>query len=1364
MANYSLGLDLGIASIGWAMVDIEKEKIMHVGVRCFDSAENSKTGESLNLPRRQARGMRRLIRRKKQRLGRIYDFLQEKNILSEETISFLKHQRTVKYDHREDNPWRLRSKALEEKLTEKELGIVLLHIAKHRGFRSMKKEGSVDKKSEDGKVLQAKKKLKAMLEKGEARTLGELYWKNPDSLKEEKKEENSSEAARAVPGDLSDDDLLNLQRRNKEGHYYHTAVRESLIDELKTIFDIQKQKGHSNCTPENGEDFVKKFNCHTPINKKQILSLVGNCTFEKEEKRAPLHSLTYEYFKWRQEIAHLSFRKNRKKYSITPEQQKKLRNFFQNNVKKKITYKELRKNLDLEQDEEFFYIKHSQKEDIEKNVFFTFKIISILRAGLKGLGLTKEKIETKCASLLADWRENLNSDHLAKIDLMVEAACYFPEEKNILEHFEKKAKEQELEIDDDDKQLCLYLDGKVAKPGRLSFKAMKKIIGVWEKSEEVLTYDKACEEAGYDHRQENSPLKHFFPARPEMDEVINPVVYRTICQLHKVLQAIVKEHGHPAECVIEVARDLAHSHKQRYEIKKGQGHYKKNKDKYVKLFNELIGRDPKGDELTKYRLWKEQHDFCVYSMGEIGMATFKQDINGENSLQIDHIIPYSRCFDNTMNNKVLVRTDENLQKKNQTPYEYLGGATDSERWQKFNTLVNSLNLKQAKKNKLLLTEMDEDGFKNRNLVDTQYIARLATQYLSCFENAEKETIKVICRKGGITADLRHRWGLNKDRSEGDKHHAMDAMVLAVSTDSQMQRITKLHQGLDYDPKYREIRRELKKEQAKEKKAELKAELKEHRENKIYQEKYKKYFEEPWIDFRQDVLAALKNLFVSHRVSRKVTGKAHEETIYAWDKEKKLAKVRTRLANISKDGWKNLLKEQKDLFKPLPKYVCKEVEKRLNEDNFKKYKLNIDNVEEWGKGIKPEKFKKILADIFKEPLTYKNKHGRMEKITAFYAWDKEKKLAKVRTRLANITKKRWKDLLLILPEDVRGKIDTRLKKHNYNLRDLEGLGEDIPDKQLKDIFKEPLTYKNKHGRMEKITAFYAWDKEKKLAKVRTRLANITKKRWKDLLLILPEDVRGKIDTRLKKHNYNLRDLEGLGEDIPDKQLKDIFKEPLTYKNKHGRMEKITAFRVPRPDQKTGLNIHGATPEEKQKTLVANASMVRIDVFKTAKGFIASPLYVSDVVKKILPIYIKDKKTKKWREMEKEEQESLPFCFSLQKNDLIEYVRDKDKEYIYRGYYDGFNIANEQIAAYAPDRRHFLRKEKKFDNANRPWEEKKLDNSKKEKKEGLMESIGILTMPHFKKLHVEVLGRIYQARPEKEKLKPLREGQKVIYHGS
>ena len=73
--KYRIGLDIGIASIGWSviMTDVEGEpvRIIDLGTRIFDTAENPKDGSSLSLPRRQARGLRRIIRRREHRVERV---------------------------------------------------------------------------------------------------------------------------------------------------------------------------------------------------------------------------------------------------------------------------------------------------------------------------------------------------------------------------------------------------------------------------------------------------------------------------------------------------------------------------------------------------------------------------------------------------------------------------------------------------------------------------------------------------------------------------------------------------------------------------------------------------------------------------------------------------------------------------------------------------------------------------------------------------------------------------------------------------------------------------------------------------------------------------------------------------------------------------------------------------------------------------------------------------------------------------------------------------------------------------------------------------------------------------------------------
>ena len=74
--RYAIGLDVGIESVGWSILELSAQdapiRIVDLGSRIFDRAEQPKTGASLALPRREARGQRRRIRRRRHRKERIY--------------------------------------------------------------------------------------------------------------------------------------------------------------------------------------------------------------------------------------------------------------------------------------------------------------------------------------------------------------------------------------------------------------------------------------------------------------------------------------------------------------------------------------------------------------------------------------------------------------------------------------------------------------------------------------------------------------------------------------------------------------------------------------------------------------------------------------------------------------------------------------------------------------------------------------------------------------------------------------------------------------------------------------------------------------------------------------------------------------------------------------------------------------------------------------------------------------------------------------------------------------------------------------------------------------------------------------------
>ena len=164
-----------------------------------------------------------------------------------------------------------------------------------------------------------------------------------------------------------------------------------------------------------------------------------------------------------------------------------------------------------------------------------------------------------------------------------------------------------------------------------------------------------------------------------------------------------------------------------------------------------------------------------------------------NYAQLDHALPYSRSYDDSKNNKVLVLTRENQNKGNRTCYEYLtamDGGEEGDRWRAFDAWVRGNKAyRMAKRNRLLRKNYGADesrGFIDRNLNDTRYICKFFKNYveghLQLAARADGETVRrCVVVNGQLTAFLRARWGLLKVRSDGDRHHALDAAVVAACT-------------------------------------------------------------------------------------------------------------------------------------------------------------------------------------------------------------------------------------------------------------------------------------------------------------------------------------------------------------------------------------------------------------------------------------------------------------------------------------------------------------------------------------------------------------------------------------------------------
>jgi CRISPR-associated endonuclease Csn1 len=134
----TLGIDLGIASCGWALIKggDGDGAIIAMGVWMFDAPETDKERTPTNQLRRGFRSMRRVLKRRRQRMDEIRRLLRQHGLIEDDG------KRALWIKDGEGtllNPWTLRAKGLDHRLTGPEFAVALGHIAKHRGFKSNSK-------------------------------------------------------------------------------------------------------------------------------------------------------------------------------------------------------------------------------------------------------------------------------------------------------------------------------------------------------------------------------------------------------------------------------------------------------------------------------------------------------------------------------------------------------------------------------------------------------------------------------------------------------------------------------------------------------------------------------------------------------------------------------------------------------------------------------------------------------------------------------------------------------------------------------------------------------------------------------------------------------------------------------------------------------------------------------------------------------------------------------------------------------------------------------------------------------------------------------------------------------------------------
>ena len=889
--NLTFGFDIGIASVGWAVLN--ETRIVDLGVRAFDKAETAKEGESLNLARRTARLMRRRLRRRAWRLTKVARLLKKHGLINDVAL------------FKPENPfatslWALRKQGLDRLLSAEEWSRVIYHLCKHRGFHWVSKAEKLKEDDSAGETGKVKKGLaatnKLMKDKG-YRTAAEMVL---------------AEFPQA--------------QRNKQGEYTKALERELLSQEFAALFQQQRAFNNPHVSAELEAKLLDRktglFWAQKPsLSGEALLKMLGKCTFEKTEYRAPKASFTAERHVW------LTVLNNNIKITVggitrlLNEAERKIAlSLPYSYADGELTYKQLGAalvNASFLSKGQFSFAGlayPSEKQKTEEKAKNPEEKTIIKMTGWKEL-----QKALKDTGLETEWQGMVNAAMAGEPALLDQIAWVLSIYK---EDDEVECELNKLNLPNIAKMVDALLGVRFNTFSNLSLKALGKIVPHMEQG---LRYDEACVQAGYHHSQlvkpDDDKLKYlppFYSARDKTGKLIfnedldiprNPVVLRALNQARKVCNALIKQYGAPYQVNIEMARDLSRPFDERKKIKDLQEEFRAKNEKDRAMFNVEFNTtgELKGKDFEKYQLYREQQGKCAYSIEAIDLNCLF-DLG---YVEIDHALPYSRSFDDSKNNRVLVLAAENRNKSNSTPFEYLDGKNNSKRWHDFEVWVNSNKAyRQAKRNRLLkkdLTDKEAEGMRERNLQDTRYICRFFKNYVEQFlqlaDNSEVKRCVVV--SGSLTSLLRAKWGLpnsKEKREKSDRHHALDAVVVGVCGHHIIKRLSTFVNKNSWAHRP-------------EQGGYVNTETGEFLFTKdfVKLDEVAKLFPRPWKNFRDDLLNRLetddisllrqnaekveiylsneiqnlKPLFVSRAPKRRNSGAAHKETIYGKNTNKDL---------------------------------------------------------------------------------------------------------------------------------------------------------------------------------------------------------------------------------------------------------------------------------------------------------------------------------------------------------------------------------------------------------------------------------------------------------------------------------------------
>lgn len=845
MSKHVLGLDLGVGSIGWCLIALDAQgdpaEILGMGSRVVpltnlgdDKAFSKGEAFTANQKRTARRTMRRGFARYQLRRYRLRRELEKVGMLPDAALIQLPLLEL----------WELRERAATagRRLTLPELGRVLCHINQKRGYRHVKSDAAAivgdegEKKDSNSAYLAG---IRANDEKlqGEHKTVGQYF---AEQLRQDQSESPTGGISYRIK-----DQIFSRQRYINEYDQIMAAQRVHYPDILTDAF-IRMLRDEV--------IFMQR-----PL--KSCKHLVSLCEFEKQErvmrvqqddgkggrqlverkvkfgpKVAPKSSPLFQLCRIYEAVNNIRLtRPDGSPRDITPEERAKIVAHLQSSAS--LSFAALKKLL---KEKAIIADQLTTKSGLKGNST-RVALAAALQPYPQYHHLLDMELETRMMSVQLTDEE---TGEVTEREVAVVTDSYVRQPLYRLWHILYSIEERDamrralitqlgMKEEDLDGGLLdqLYrLD--FVKPG-YGNKSAKFICKLLPQLQQGLGYSEACAAVGYRHS--NTPTSEEITERTllekipllQRNELRQPLVEKILNQMINLVNALKSEYG-VDEVRVELARELKMSREERERMTRQNDKRKEANDEVAAKIRQC-GLYPTKPCIQKYMLWEEAGRQCLYCGRSIEE---EQCLNGDD-MEVEHIIPKSVLYDDSYGNKTCACHECNQTKGNRTALEYIRAkGWEAEYMKRINDLLKEKKISYSKHQRLRWLKEDiPSDFLERQLRLTQYISRQAMAIL------QQGIRRVSASEGGVTARLRSLWGygkilhtLNLDRydsmgetervsREGEtteelhitnwskrmdhRHHAIDALVVACTRQSYIQRLNRLSSEFGREDKKKE---------------------------------------------------------------------------------------------------------------------------------------------------------------------------------------------------------------------------------------------------------------------------------------------------------------------------------------------------------------------------------------------------------------------------------------------------------------------------------------------------------------------------------------------------------------------------------